>query len=115
MKLTTEQIAQVCHEANRTYCALIGDTTQAPWNAADQWQRDSAIAGAKFAISNPTAPASHQHDAWVKDKLDNGWKHGPVKDPAKREHPCIVPYENLPAEQRMKDTLFKAIVNALAK
>jgi hypothetical protein len=37
-----------------------------------------------------------------------------VKDPEKKEHPCFVPYESLPAEQQAKDHLFKGIVAALA-
>jgi RyR domain-containing protein len=114
MNLTLEQIARVCHEANRAYCAVLGDHSQQPWDAAAEWQRKSVIEGVKFALDNPHAPASHQHDAWLQDKLDAGWKHGPVKDPAKKEHPCIVPYDRLPAGQRCKDALFKAVVSALS-
>ena len=45
-------------------------------------------------------------------KADEGWKYGPVKDADKKEHPCFLPYHNLPLEQRMKDYLFGAIVAA---
>jgi len=41
--MTTEQIAQVCHEANRAFCSSIGDNSQHAWDAAPQWQRDSAV------------------------------------------------------------------------
>jgi hypothetical protein len=47
------------------------------------------------------------------DKEADGWKHGPVKDPEKKEHPCMVPYGQLPAEQRAKDYLFIAVVKAM--
>lgn len=107
------QIAFVCHEANRAYCVQIYDNSQKPWDEADQWQRDSAVQGVAFRIANPDAPASAQHDAWTADKLASGWKHGPVKDAEKKEHPCLVTYEELPEEQRRKDALFGAIVNAL--
>lgn len=30
-------------------------------------------------------------------------------------HPCLVPYAELPAEQRLKDDLFKAIVHILGR
>ena len=53
-----------------------------------------------------------QHDAWLADKERDGWKYGAVKNPETKEHPCCVPYDQLPAEQRVKDYLFKAIVNA---
>ncbi len=47
-------------------------------------------------------------------KVAEGWVWGPVKDPAQKQHPCIVPYLNLPIAQRRKDALFYAIVGALA-
>ena len=112
--MTNEAIARVCHEANLGYCAAIGDHSQKQWDSAEQWQRDSAVRGVEFARANPAAPASAQHDAWLADKLKDGWKHGPVKDPSRKEHPCCVAYDELPVEQRLKDSLFKAIVAALS-
>ncbi len=103
----------MCHEANKAYCESVGDASQRPWNNAADWQRESAIKGVQFALANPDAPASAQHDAWLKDKIDAGWKYGPVKDAAKKEHPCCVAYELLPKEQRKKDALFRAVVAAL--
>ena len=112
--MTIEQIAQVCHEANTAYCLVIGDQTQKHWDDAEQWQRDSAIMGVKFALENPGAPDSAQHDAWTADKVAAGWVFGPVKDAALKTHPCIVPYDALPIEQRLKDSLFKGIVRGLS-
>jgi hypothetical protein len=107
-----EQIARVCHETNRAYCESIGDMTQKPWDDAEEWQRQSAIAGVNYAVNNPKAPASAQHEAWLQDKQVAGWKYGPVKNTDKKEHPCMVPYSELPMEQRMKDHLFRAVVKA---
>ena len=113
--LNTTQVARVCHETNRAFCATIGDNSQKPWEEAEAWQRESAVKGVAFALDNPTAPASSQHDAWLADKLRDGWKYGPVKDATRKEHPCIVPYDQLPVEQRLKDYLFKAIVSAFVQ
>lgn len=110
--MNIEQIAKICHETNRAYCESIGDASQKPWSAAEQWQRDSAIRGVTFTLGNPIASASAQHEAWLRDKLADGWKVGPVKDVARKEHPCCVPYEQLPHEQKLKDYLFKAVVQA---
>lgn len=106
-------IAMVCHEANRAWCLTDGDTSQKPWTEAEQWQRDSAIKGVIFTVGNPDAPDSAQHDAWLADKVRDGWTYGPVKDADAKTHPCIVPFAELPDFQRKKDTLFRAIVNAL--
>lgn len=109
------QIAYVCHEANKAYCEMIGDLSQKSWDNAETWQRDSAVKGVEFALANPDAPASAQHEAWLNDKTKDGWTLGPVKDPTKKEHPCMVPYLELPLEQRLKDSLFKGVVRGLTE
>ena len=106
-------IAKVCHEANRALCETQGDMSQPKWEDAPGWQVQSAMGGVVFCLSNPGAPASANHESWLKQKEVQGWKYGPVKDPEKKEHPCFVPYEQLPAEQKAKDHLFKAVCSAL--
>lgn len=108
-----EAIAKVCHEANRAYCAGIGDLSQVPWEAAPEWQAESAISGVQFVIDNPDAPASANHDSWLKEKAETGWVYGEEKDEVAKTHPCMVPFEILPLEQQRKDVLFRAVVGAL--
>lgn len=112
--MTEEQIAIVCHEANRALCEMQGDFSQKPWAQAQPWERESKIKGIAFAIANPDADDSAQHDAWQSDKRNEGWVHGSVKDVDAKTHPCLVPFEELPPEQQAKDRLFRAIVRALA-
>jgi len=78
---------------------------------APDWQKDSAINGVKFHLANPNAAPSHQHESWLKQKQEEGWTYGQIKDPIKKEHPCFVPYDQLPVEQQLKDHLFISIVN----
>lgn len=111
--ITIEDIAKVCHTANMAYCDALGDLSQAPWILAPQWQRDSAVKGVQFHVDNPGASPSTSHDAWLKDKVENGWVYGPVKDATLKQHPCIVSYADLPEEQKAKDKLFIAVVQAL--
>lgn len=106
-------VARVCHEANKGLCEACGDFSQRQWEDADQWQRDSAVAGVQYFAENPDAPDSAQHDAWVADKIKDGWKYGDAKDPAAKIHPCIVPFEQLPSEQQAKDALFKVVCRSL--
>jgi hypothetical protein len=49
----------------------------------------------------------------MEDKFKNGWKLGPVKDADKKEHPCLIPFDQLPEFQKKKDALFCAIVDSL--
>lgn len=110
--MTNEQIAKVCHEANRAYCQGIGDMSQPAWEDAPDWQKSSAINGVENARKPETKP-SDSHEAWLAEKAANGWKYGPVKDPEKKEHPCFVPHADLPPEQKAKDVLFLAVARAL--
>jgi hypothetical protein len=113
--LTIEQIARICHEANASYCCSIGDFTQTSWDEAPEWQRESAIKGVEFHLANPEANARASHDSWLKEKTDGGWVYGEVKNPDLKQHPCIVPFEQLLIEQQAKDYLFKGIVHSLAQ
>jgi hypothetical protein len=111
--LSAIQIARVCHEANRAYCLSIGDHSHLPWDSAPEWQKNSAIDGVNFVLAHPTASPRSSHDNWLAEKERAGWRYGPVKDEEKKEHPCFVPYEELPEHQRKKDDLFLAVVRAL--
>lgn len=108
-----QAIARVAHEANRAICEAAGDHSQLPWEQAEQWQRDSAVKGVEFVIDNPDAKPSDQHDAWMADKIKDGWIWGEVKDAEKKTHPCIKPYELLPFRGRVKDHVFRSIVKSI--
>jgi RyR domain len=111
-------MAKVCHEANRAYCQTLGDYMQPEWEYAPEWQIQSARNGVAFHLNElehgrtPAPSASHEH--WLAEKRADGWKYGPVKNPETKEHPCFVPYEELPLDQRRKDYLFAAICKAFA-
>lgn len=115
-EIADEQIlftAILCHQVNRAYCQGIGDNSQPEWDDAPEWARDSAINGVIFHVCNPEAGASASHESWMAQKLEEGWKYGPVKNPEKKEHPCIVPFTDLPVEQQAKDYIFRAIVHTM--
>lgn len=110
--MTTEQIAKLCHEANRAYCLSIGDDSQPSWEEAPEWQRRSAVDGVLYHITYPDTTPAQSHANWLKPKKTEGWTYGPVKDPKTKTHPCFVAYAQLPEEQRYKDLLFGCIVSA---
>ena len=107
-------VARIAHEANRAYCRSINDDSQPPWEAAPHWQTQSAIDGVRFVLANPEAGDDASHRNWMAHKLADGWTYGPVKDPAAKTHPCLVPFDRLPPQQQAKDRLFRAVVLAAA-
>ena len=107
------EIARVAHEINRAYCASLGDTSQPSWDDAPDWQKTSALAGVDMHLANPDATPEKSHESWLAQKTAEGWKYGPVKDAEKKEHPCFLPYAELPPEQKAKDYLFRTVVHEL--
>jgi hypothetical protein len=106
-------IARVCHEANRAYCLSLGDTTQPAWKNAPDWQVQSAVSGVEAILDGRVKSPSDSHTNWFNQKMKDGWVYGRVKDPAKKEHPCMMPFEELSEGQQAKDKLFFAIAQAL--
>lgn len=73
----------------------------------------SAVRGVHFHILNPDAAPSDSHNSWLEQKRADGWKYGPVKDAGTKEHPCFLPYDDLPPDQKAKDYIYGAVVKNL--
>ena len=108
------QIACACHNINRAYCKAIGDDVQPQWEDAPEWQRESAIAGVKHHLEamsrGEDVTPEQSHESWMAHKAAEGWCYGPVKDAEKKQHPCFLPYSELPAEQKAKDAIFRQVI-----
>ncbi|MBS0453966.1 MAG: hypothetical protein JSS14_21910 [Proteobacteria bacterium] len=107
-----DALAELCHEVNRAYCEALGDTSQKPWADAPDWQKLSASKGVAAHLTSNLTP-EQSHSLWMEEKRRTGWKYGEVKDEVAKTHPCFVPYEQLPAEQKVKDYLFRAVVRTI--
>ena len=111
--MDNRRIAEVAHQVNKAYCEAIGDDSQVDWEFAPFWQKDSAILGVNFHRKHPEADPKASHKSWLQVKADDGWTYGIEKDGDLKTHPCFLPYEELPVEQKAKDYIFRAIVHAL--
>lgn len=47
--------------------------------------------------------AKNVHEVWAKNRLNEGWSYGPVRDDIHKKHPCIIPYEELPESEKEYD------------
>lgn len=108
-----EEIARACHEAYRGYCTAMGDHSQPSWFEAPMWMRQWAVNSVKFALANPQVTPEQAHERWLTEKRAAGWTWGPVKDASLKQHPCFVPYAELPVEQRAKDHIFLGVVRGM--
>lgn len=47
--------------------------------------------------------ARNTHENWSRQRLRDGWVYGPERSDARKEHPCLVPYEELPESEKQYD------------
>jgi len=43
------------------------------------------------------------HEAWVQQRTAEGWRWGQVHDAVSKQHPCLVPYDQLPEREKEVD------------
>lgn len=47
--------------------------------------------------------AANVHDVWAATRIADGWKYGSTRDDARKLHPCLVPYDDLPESEKEYD------------
>lgn len=47
--------------------------------------------------------SKHLHNVWVQERLNDGWVLGPERSDRLKQHPCLIPYEELPERERDYD------------
>jgi len=47
--------------------------------------------------------ARNTHEVWAAERMKEGWTWGPVSSDERKEHPCLVPYEELPEAEKDYD------------
>lgn len=59
----------------------------------------------------------HIHETWAKRRIAEGWKYGEERNDKRKEHPCLIPYEELPENEKEYDrnTAFETIRFLLSK
>lgn len=59
--------------------------------------------------------AENAHEHWAQERIQQGWTYGKERNDEKKEHPCLVPYDQLSDDEKKFDRLtametLKAIV-----
>ena len=113
-RMNYKDVARLVHTVVREYNVLHkvpGDNYS--WYDMDPEYRKSIATAVRREMANPAKTPAASHEKWLKEREDGGWVYGPVKDQAKKEHPCMVPYDDLPEVQKFKDTIFAGMVSLL--
>lgn len=43
------------------------------------------------------------HEVWAQTRISQGWSYGTERNEELKQHPCLVPYEQLPEEEKVYD------------
>jgi len=55
--------------------------------------------------------AEHNHDLWARQRIRDGWTYGKERNDQRKEHPCLVPYSQLPDSEKDYDRI--AVIGTL--
>jgi RyR domain. len=47
--------------------------------------------------------AKNVHEVWAETRIKQGWRFGEQRNDELKTHPCLVPYEDLPEEEKKYD------------
>ncbi len=47
--------------------------------------------------------AKNVHEVWAKSRIEQGWTYGEKRNDTLKQHPCLIPYEELPEVEKDYD------------
>ena len=74
-------------------------------------QKQRRIEAMKICAAESTSDAV-MHEGWIKMHVAAGWVYGPKFDPEKKEHPNLLPWDQLPPAVTSKARIFAIIAKA---
>ena len=47
--------------------------------------------------------AKNVHEVWARSRIEQGWSYGEERNDILKQHPCLIPYEELPEVEKAYD------------
>jgi hypothetical protein len=110
--MTMEEITRLIYEATRLE-AVWSKRPVIPerWKDRDDKFKDQMIKLVSGYLSvDPLPTPEEAHNSWMEAYYKMGWKYGKKRDVVKKTHPDLVPFYDLPKDERDKDSIFLALV-----
>ena len=107
-----QQISKLIYEATRLEAEWSERRiVPEPWDERDEKFRNQFVEVIKKYFQQEKLPTPEEaHNSWWEAYKKMGWKYGEKRDPEKKTHPDMVPYDELPQDEKEKDAIFLAFV-----
>lgn len=100
-ELDDEDLARICHEAHLALrIGLNKSADDAHFDALPQWRKDLVIGEVRMIREGRSHAEVHQ--AWADQLREQGWRWGIYRDVQLKQHPNLVPYDQLPVAEQAK-------------
>jgi len=103
-----EEIARLIYEATRIEAGWSNrPVVPEAWEQRDEKFRKQFIEIVSQYLSMQELPSPEEaHISWMDAYLLMGWQYGETRNPIKKTHPDILPFDQLPKDERDKDAIF---------
>jgi hypothetical protein len=104
-----DQLAPIDQEANRAAARRIADVLAraglglAATEQATPANKPAAADVEPYIEAHIERLAEAEHDGWMAQRTKDGWRYGSPRDDARKLHPSMVPYRDLPETEKEKD------------
>jgi hypothetical protein len=108
--LAERQAIFVYEGARMQAAAVDAPVVPEPWPDRDEAFRTQFL-GVIEMMCGPARKTSPEelHDDWVRAYEAMDWRYGPVRDPERKTHPDMVPFDQLEQREQDKDAVFVAL------
>lgn len=103
-EIPPEEIARIVHTAHCSLQVWLEDPCPAmPWDTLSPSQKEMVVSEVRLVQQG--FPYDYVHQVWMEKMFEDGWSHGKVKDPVRKRHPDLLPWEKLPFWEQQKTVM----------
>jgi hypothetical protein len=106
---------QIAYKLDQAYEQATSGKQKPNWNTLSEEDRGHIIDRAVYYLTDKSAVVSSLHERWIHAKYNEGWTYAPTFDEAKKHHPLLISYADLPLTRRVGDLLFMQTIQTLSR
>jgi len=111
--LTAHEVGRIVHEGQRAFCCATGDPYHVEWDNVSGTRYNNTMLDVLWMSNNPYLTAKELHVLWMDYRTSLGWSYGEKRSDALKQHPCLLPWNDLDSIERCKISLLRSTLFAL--